>query len=360
MDKSETNASLLAKYPALTGRSEEMAMMCKLVRDRGLFADALALGEAAIASAPSSLAVGTAVRSALGSGVPSFHRPMLLDDRRNRAYAQAIERAVKPGMLVLEIGCGAGLLAMIAARAGARVVTCESNPMVAAAAEEIIQRNGLSDRIRVIAKLSTQLSIPDDLPEPADLVIHEIFGAQLFDEGVTASLTDARKRLLKPGAPSVPGLARVRCALLSRKRDRDLRRLDNVEGFDLSVFDHLQPRLKALRTRDLTNMVVCSDFGSGLQMDYDRLPPFGPASETISLTSHGGRIDAVAQWISIDLGSGDTYENAPGSGMEASNWGVLVHELPTPVETSAGNRMDVTMRHRGTLLTLDLVLNPAD
>lgn len=350
------NEDLLAKYPALRGRPEEMAMMCKLLRDRALLPDALALGEAAVAAAPDSLAVGMAVRSALGAGIPSFHRPMLLDGRRNRAYARAIERAVKPGMLVLEIGCGAGLLAMIAARAGARVITCEGNPMVAAAAEEIVRRNGLSDRIRVIPKLSTELTVPEDLPEPADLVIHEIFGAQLFDEGVTSSLTDARKRLLKPGAPSLPGLARVRCALLRDVREREPRTLEDVEGFDLSLFEHLQPRRQWLRKRDLSDLEVCSDFASGLQMDYDREPPFGPASETISLISHGGRVDAVAQWISIDLGAGDVYENPPGEDVEKSHWGVLVHQLPTPVETNAGDRIDVTMRHRGTLLTIEAAL----
>jgi len=356
MTRRGVNEDLLAKYPTLRGRPEEMAMMCKLLRDRAVLPDALALGEAAVAAAPESLAVSMAVRSALGDGVPGFHRPMMLDGRRNRAYARAIERAVRPGMLVLEIGCGAGLLAMIAARAGARVITCEGNPMVAAAAEEIVRRNGLSDRIRVIAKLSNKLTIPEDLPEPADLVIHEIFGAQLFDEGVTASLTDARKRLLKPGAPSIPGQARVRCALLRDVRERETRTLENVEGFDLSLFECLQPRRQWLRKRDLSDQEVCSDFASGLQMDYDRQPPFGPASETISLISHGGRVDALAQWISIDLGAGDVYENPPGEDGEKSHWGVLVHQFPTPIETRAGDRIDVTMRHRGTLLTIDAAL----
>ncbi len=354
------NEELLARYPGLRARPEEMAMMCSVLRDRALWSDALALGEAAIAMAPESLAVGMAVRSALGAGIPPFHRPMLLDGRRNRAYARAIERAVKPGMLVLEIGCGAGLLAMIAARAGARVITCEGNPMVAAAAEEIVQRNGLSDRIRVIPKLSTKLTIPEDLPEPADLVIHEIFGAQLFDEGVTSSLTDARKRLLKPGAPSIPGRAQVRCALLHDVRERERLTLEDIEGFDLSLFEHLQPHRHWLQKRNLRDLEVCSDFASGLQMDYDREPPFGPASETISLISQGGRVDAVAQWISIDLGGGEVYENAPGEDMEKSHWGVLAHQLPTPIETRAGDRIDVRMRHRGTLLTIDAALHVAD
>lgn len=354
MTMSETNADILARYAAVQGRPEEMAMLCSLLRERGLFPDALALGEAAVAAAPDSLAVDMCVRSALAQGVQSFHRSMLLDGKRNRAYARAIEAAVKPGMTVLEIGCGAGLLAMIAARAGARVVTCETKPVIAAAATEIIRRNGLSDRIRVVAKYSTDLTIPDDLERPADLVIHEIFGAQLFDEGVTRSLSDARARLLKPGAPSVPGRACVRVALVRDNRERDCRNLKDVEGFDLSAFELLQEPERWIRRGQLHKVEMCSDPVSALCMDYDRSPPFGPASETVSLTSTGGRIDAVMQWISIQFGPDESYENAPLPPDPESSWGVSFRRLPSPIETVAGERVDVTLRHRGMLLTLDV------
>jgi SAM-dependent methyltransferase len=53
----------------------------------------------------------------------------LRDDARVSAYETAIRRAVRPGMRVLEIGCGTGLFAMMAARAGAgRVISYEQNP----------------------------------------------------------------------------------------------------------------------------------------------------------------------------------------------------------------------------------------
>ena len=54
--------------------------------------------------------------------VPRWHFPMLADQARNAAYAKAIKAKVKPGDVVLDIGCGAGLTAMLAARAGAKHV----------------------------------------------------------------------------------------------------------------------------------------------------------------------------------------------------------------------------------------------
>lgn len=351
---------IFVKYPALRGKPGEMAMLCALLRDRGLHADALAIGEAAVAAAPGSLSIDTMVRGVLSAGVQPFHRPMLLDDERNRAYAAAIARAVKPGMKVLEIGCGAGLLAMLAARAGAQVTTCEANPLIAAAATQVIARNGLSDRIRVIPKPSTALKIPEDLGEPADLVIHEIFGAQLFDEGVTASLTDARKRLLKPGAPSIPPAASLRCALLHEVRRRDRRTLEDIEGFDLSAFDLLTASRPWLSNSRVDDIDIRSEPVTGLSMNYDREPPFGPAAETITLISDGGRIDGVMQWIAIDLGDGAIHENRPSPDGPPSSWGVPIRRFLTPIDTMPGDLIDLTLRHRGMLVSMDAAKRPAD
>lgn len=347
-------SDILNKYPGVRGRPGEMAMLCALLRDRGLFEDAFAIGEAAIAAAPNSLAIATEVRTVLSHGVQKFHRPMLLDDARNRIYADAIARMVRPGMKVLEIGCGAGLLAMLAARAGAEVVTCEGNPMIAAAATEIIGRNGLSDRIRVIPKMSTALQVPEDLAEPADLVIHEIFGAQLFDEGVTDSLADARRRLLKPGAPSIPSGASVRCALARGHGPSRRRTLANVEGFDLSAFDLLTSRQR-WAADGAEGLHFCSNSVTALRMDYRGQPPFGPDEETVTVRSRGGMIEGVVQWIKIEFDDGNAHENDPAATDHLSSWGAPLSRMPVPFQTRRGDVLDLTLRHRGQLLTIDVV-----
>ena len=52
--------------------------------------------------------------------------------------ARAIRRVVRPGIHVLEISTGGGLLAMFAAQAGARVTTCEAHPTIATTARAIV------------------------------------------------------------------------------------------------------------------------------------------------------------------------------------------------------------------------------
>jgi type II protein arginine methyltransferase len=344
---------IFSRYPELRGKPRQMAMICVLLRDRGLHEDALALGEAAIAAAAGDNAIRHEVRAALGRHVAPFHGPMLLDHERNAAYAQAITAAVRPGMLVLEIGAGSGLLAMIAARAGAQVLTCEKNPMIAAAAERIVARNGLADRIRIVRKQSDALLIPEDLPAQADLVIHEIFGSQLFGEGVSDALADARNRLLKPEAPSVPPRASLRCALVT---DHDRRRhgsLRDVQGFDLSHFELLLRPVQNLTASAPDRFERRSDPLSALEMDYNRAPPFGPGSQIVQLESSGGRIDGVVQWISIAFPGLPPLENDPFVGGPQSHWAAMYHPLTQPIETVPGETIRVTLRHRGTLLTID-------
>lgn len=330
-------------------------MMAAVLRGKGMHADAYALGKAALDAAPDRLAIATQVRAALSRKVHRFHLPMMLDQARNRAYVDMIERVVRPGMHVLEIGCGSGLLAMVAARAGAFVTTCEANPMVAAAAEAIITRNGFAERIRLIPRHSTELRIPDDLPEPADVVIHEVFGSSLFDEGVDAALSDARKRLLKPGAPALPPRAELRLALQSRTGGPDEADLGNVEGFDLSGFIPILPLRRTLFSSRRSGIVVRSDAVSALTMDFDREPPDGPVKETVALRSHGGRIDGLLQWLAIDTGDlihdTDPFRDGPDS-----SWGAPLFDFPRPFDTEPGDIVEVTMQRRGLLVTADAVL----
>src|SRR5262249_41477952 len=98
-------------------------------------------------------------------------------------YEAALRRAITPNSKVLEIGCGSGLLAMMAARAGAAAgVSCEMGTAIAGKAAEIGARNGDSDRVRVIAKHSSMLDAETDLGGRADVLVSEIVDSALLGE----------------------------------------------------------------------------------------------------------------------------------------------------------------------------------
>ncbi len=86
------------------------------------------------------------------------HRRMLADPHRMDAYERAIRRLVRPGDVVLDLGAGTGILAMLAARAGAaRVHAVESMP-IARLAADLVRENRLGDRVTVHEADATSLA----------------------------------------------------------------------------------------------------------------------------------------------------------------------------------------------------------
>lgn len=323
-----------------------MAMLCTPLIDRGLLDEAFRVGLAAVRAAPDDMQVRDLVSATLSRGVPKWHRPMLHDNRRNRAYVAALTQFVQPGMLVLEIGSGAGLLSLIAAKLGAEVYTCEANPIVAASARSIVESNGLTDKIRVISKLSTQLEIGKDLPRRADLLMSELFDDTLFGDGIVTFLADAHERLLVENATIVPEVAELRLALVDFDLPEKNRPLSMVEGFDLSPFNILVPRSSSILRVSKLDAERRSPTVTALRKTFTDQPPFGEDHELIKFRSSGGQVAGIAQWLRISFSNEIFFENEP-FGHEESHWGSPITEATELFNTATGQEVPFIARRIG-------------
>ena len=309
----------------------------------GKGAEAVAIVERTLEDHPGDPEWREASRAVLSYGVPGFHRSMLADAARNDAYAGAIRETVRPGDTVLDIGTGSGLLAMMAAEAGAgKVVACEAHPALAATAREIVKRNGFADRIEVVAAKSTALERSGALASGADLIVSEIFSHTLIDEGAIESLNHGMKVLARPGARIIPASASIEVALVDYKGDVQPP-VARVGGFDLCLFDRHMPSAMTVPTKS-RHLRLRSSPRSLFAFDFTRGEAPAGGRRTLALESGGGRVTGVVQWIALQLTDRLAFENAPGRD-RPSHWPCVVYPFDFPLETSAGEEVRIEGWH---------------
>ena len=125
---------------------------------------------------------------------------MIADSVRMDAYARALRLAVKPGSVVLDIGAGTGIFALLACQFGARRVYAIEPSDTIQAAREIAAANGFAERIEFFQEMSTAIT----LPEPADVIVSDLRGVLPFYQHHLPAIADARRRLLAPGGVLIP------------------------------------------------------------------------------------------------------------------------------------------------------------
>lgn len=140
---------------------------------------------------------------------------------------KALEKRILPGMAVIDVGTGSGILAIAAVRLGARrVLALDLDPVAVRSASDNAAQSGLSDRIRVMESdlLQAALENPDPAFVPADLVV-----ANLLAEIVVRAIPDVH-RALKPG-----GLF-ISSGIISAKAAAVRRALEEA-GFGIEAVD---------------------------------------------------------------------------------------------------------------------------
>jgi protein arginine N-methyltransferase 1 len=173
------------------------------------------------------------MRAADGYSIQDYG-DMVNDRMRTAPFVEALRQAVKPGDVVLDIGTGAGIFALLACRFGAaRVYAVEPNDAIEVAKLCARDIPG-GERITWIKGFSTEL----DLPEKVDVVIGDLHGTLPLYPGNITSMMDARRRLMKPGGRVIPArdtLYVVPAHAPSEYRQVDLPWAENEHGLDLSA-----------------------------------------------------------------------------------------------------------------------------
>jgi protein arginine N-methyltransferase 1 len=123
---------------------------------------------------------------------------MIKDDVRTGAYMRAIEqnKDIFKDKIVLDIGCGTGILSMFCAKIGkAKKVYAVECSKIALQCIEIVKENGFEDVIEVIYGKMEDIVLP---VEHVDIIVSEWMGYFLLYESMLGTVLYARDKYLKP------------------------------------------------------------------------------------------------------------------------------------------------------------------
>lgn len=211
-----------------------------------------------------------------------LHRRMIGDRPRTEAFARAIEEVVKKSSIVLDIGTGTGILAMIAARAGARRVYAIDQAEIIQTAANLAKANGLSKKLKAFRGPASDLV----LPEKVDLIVSEWLGNMALVEGMLEDVILARDTNLKPGGKMLPShvellLAPVDDNVLYTREGPGFWR-EPVMGFDFSALEEVEHRQ-----------------GRAAQLRLDPASLLGPGKSMLALDL--ARATAEDPWVDGEL-----------------------------------------------------------
>ncbi|CEL07493.1 Putative Protein arginine methyltransferase RmtB [Aspergillus calidoustus] len=143
-----------------------------------------------------------------------IHESMLKDTIRTDSYRDFIyeNKHIFKDKVVLDVGCGTGILSMFCAKAGARKVISVDNSNIIDRAKEIVYENGFGDVITCIRGKIEEVTLP---VQQVDIIVSEWMGYGLLFEAMFDSVIYARDRYLAPGGLMAPSHATLRIAPLA-------------------------------------------------------------------------------------------------------------------------------------------------
>ncbi|KAJ8330390.1 Protein arginine N-methyltransferase 3 [Batrachochytrium dendrobatidis] len=273
-----------------------------------------------------------------------IHETMLKDTVRTEAYRNFIynNKAYFKDKIVLDVGCGTGILSMFAAKAGAKQVIAVDNSTIIKKAKLIAAANKVDDVITFIAGKIEEIKLPVD---KVDVIVSEWMGYFLLFEGMLDSVLHARDLYLAPNGIMAPSHAMIKIAGIEDAEwvNDKLNFWNDVYGFKMDLMkngfltdgqvDFADPKSLITDTCTLveidTNVVKVSD------LDFE--------SDYTMVATKTGTMHAICGWFDIEFrgnaGSGELEMEPFSTGplTKGTHWKQTMFVLDQAVDVVSGD-----------------------
>jgi SAM-dependent methyltransferase len=231
------------------------------------------------------------------------HLDLLKRTRRSSLVKEVIARVVRPGMRVLDAGCGVGLLSVWAAQAGAREVVAV-DLIDLEVARRVVADNGVADRVSLVRADLRELPVAGSF----DVVLAFIYMNDVRRDEASAELACAiNRKVLSATGVSIPDRVRYTARLFQWPRqdcgarwqefDASIRQLELVYDLKLGGFGEVlrnspDPRLFPARRPETGELerddaMALSDAVVPFELDVRAGSVSYPATVELTATARG-------------------------------------------------------------------------
>ncbi|MEM6405364.1 MAG: class I SAM-dependent methyltransferase [Pseudomonadota bacterium] len=268
--------------------------------------------------------------------------------------------------VVLDVGTGTGVLAVWAAKAGAKHVYAVDASHAHHYAEQLVYSEGVSDKVTVLHAKIEEI----DIPQPVDIIISEWMGVFLIKESMFDSVAYARDKWLKPGGLLLPSAATIELGLYTPDKDydhtdfvrknlerermewkktvTDLRRLDVdysalTDELEQELSDH---HLKnAIRANYLSADNLAANSQQILAFDCNTVAPTDliQFSKEFDFTvTRRTEVRGFLGWFTVQFPNGVVLDTGPKP--IYNHWGQQLYPLEESLQVAPGDHVTGTIR----------------
>jgi protein arginine N-methyltransferase 1 len=279
-----------------------------------------------------------------------IHEEMLKDQVRTLSYRSAIikNKDLFKDKIVLDVGCGTGILSMFAAQAGAKHVIAVDMSNIIEMAQKIVDLNGFSDKITLVRGKLEDVELPY---KEVDIIISEWMGYFLLYESMLDTVLWARDHYLKEGGLIFPDRATMHIAGIEDGdyKEEKVHYWENVYGFDYSPFIPIAMSEPLVDT--VENRSVATTSGQLVDIDINtvKLEDLAFFSKFSLKAIRDDRIHGLVAWFDIWFpGTDDKHEVYFSTGPHANytHWKQTVFYLDDVLDIKRGEAIDFTLANR--------------
>jgi type I protein arginine methyltransferase len=263
---------------------------------------------------------------------------MVADRVRVDAYSQALRKTVREGSVVVDIGTGPGIFAVLACQLGASRVYAIEPTEIIQVAREIAAANDCMDKIEFFEEFSDRVT----LPTRADVILSDLRGVlPLFGRHIPA-IVDARRRFLAPGGTLIPREDTLWAAIVEAP---------NRYSELVNPWDHnsLRQDLSAARRLIVNNSLKVGVSSDQLltahqlwtTLDYRSIDNPNVRGDVDWRVVRAGTGHGIVVWFDADLADGTGFSNAPGA--PETIYGSQFFPWTQPVSLGPGQAVRVSL-----------------